>query len=180
MKPGRVGTLTHDYKRHSTTTLFAALDVLTGTVIGRCLPRHEEFLRFLSRIDREVPKELAIHTISRSLRDPHASRRVRPAQSTQTLPRPLHADVVLVVEPFGAMVRGANRQTAPARRVPLGSGTDLRNRALRGSAHRESETVCPDRDGQTKSSPVSAVERRTWPAANRHLFQKQDTVVIRK
>lgn len=48
----------HDYKRHGTTTLFAALNVLTGTVIGRCLPRHRntEFLKFLRIIDREVPK----------------------------------------------------------------------------------------------------------------------------
>lgn len=65
MKKGRAGTMTHDYKRHSTTTLFAALDVLTGTVIGRCLPRHRngEFLKFLPTIDREVPKGLQIHMI---------------------------------------------------------------------------------------------------------------------
>jgi hypothetical protein len=49
MKKGRAGTMTHDYKRHGTTTLFAALNVLTGVVIGRCLPRHRntEFLKFL-------------------------------------------------------------------------------------------------------------------------------------
>ena len=58
MKPGRAGTMTHDYKRNGTTTLFAALDVLTGKVIGQCLPRHRhnEFLKFLRTIDREVPK----------------------------------------------------------------------------------------------------------------------------
>ena len=65
MKKGRAGTMTHDYKRHGTTTLFAALDVLSGVVIGQCLPRHrhEEFLKFLRRIDREVPKGLAVHLI---------------------------------------------------------------------------------------------------------------------
>jgi transposase len=65
MKPGRAGTMTHDYKRHGTTTLFAALNVLTGTVIGQCQPRHrhEEFLRFLRRIDNEIPTNLAIHMI---------------------------------------------------------------------------------------------------------------------
>ena len=65
MKPGRGGTMTHDYKRNGTTTLFAALDVLTGSVIGECLPRHrhEEFLKFLRIIDREVPKRLQIHMI---------------------------------------------------------------------------------------------------------------------
>jgi transposase len=62
---GRAGTMTHDYKRHGTTTLFAALNVLTGVVIGRCLPRHRntEFLKFLRVIDREVPKGLQIHMI---------------------------------------------------------------------------------------------------------------------
>ncbi len=65
MKKGRAGTMTHDYKRNGTTTLFAALDVLTGAVIGQCLPRHRhiEFLKFLRIIDREVPKGLQIHLI---------------------------------------------------------------------------------------------------------------------
>ena len=65
MKKGRAGTMTHDYKRNGTTTLFAALDVLTGKVIGQCLPRHRhiEFLKFLRTIDREVPKGLQIHLI---------------------------------------------------------------------------------------------------------------------
>jgi hypothetical protein len=57
--------MTHDYKRNGTTTLFAALDVLTGAVIGQCLPRHrhEEFLKFLRTIDNQVPKGLAVHLI---------------------------------------------------------------------------------------------------------------------
>jgi transposase len=65
MKPGRAGTMTHDYKRHGTTTLFAALDVLTGKVIGECQPRHRhtEFLKFLRVIDRQVPKGLQVHLI---------------------------------------------------------------------------------------------------------------------
>jgi transposase len=65
IKPGRAGTMTHDYKRNGTTTLFAALEVLSGNVIGQCLPRHrhQEFLKFLRIIDREVPKGLQIHLI---------------------------------------------------------------------------------------------------------------------
>ena len=65
IKPGRAGTMTHDYKRNGTTTLFAALDVLTGSVIGQCLPRHRhaEFLKFLKTIDHEVPKGLQVHLI---------------------------------------------------------------------------------------------------------------------
>ena len=65
MKKGRAGTMTHDYKRNGTTTLFAALNVLTGVVIGQCLPKHRnsEFLKFLRTIDRQVPKSLQIHMI---------------------------------------------------------------------------------------------------------------------
>ncbi len=57
IKPGRCGTMTHDYKRHGTTTLFAALNILDGTVIGRCMQqhRHEEFIRFLNAVERAVP-----------------------------------------------------------------------------------------------------------------------------
>jgi len=65
MVKGRASTMTHDYKRHGTTTLFAALDVLTGEVIGSCLPRHRhsEFLKFLKVIDTEVPAGLDVHLI---------------------------------------------------------------------------------------------------------------------
>jgi transposase len=65
MKKGRAGTLTHDYKRHGTTTLFAALNVLDGTVIAQNMQRHrhQEFIRFLNRIEREVPAGKVIHAI---------------------------------------------------------------------------------------------------------------------
>ena len=65
MKKGRCGTMTHDYKRHGTTTLFAALNVLQGTVIADCMARHrnQEFLLFLRRLDREFPPHLDLHLI---------------------------------------------------------------------------------------------------------------------
>jgi len=65
LKKGRAATMTHDYKRHGTTTLFAALDVKSGQVIGDCMPRHraKEFLRFLRRIDRHVPKSREVHLV---------------------------------------------------------------------------------------------------------------------
>jgi len=65
MKKGRAQTMTHDYKRHGTTTLFAALDVKSGLVIGECQPRHraKEFIRFLKKIDRTVQKHLDLHLI---------------------------------------------------------------------------------------------------------------------
>jgi transposase len=65
LKKGRAGTMTHDYKRNGTTTLFAALDVLEGKVIGRCMQRHrhQEFVRFLNAIEAEVPVGKLVHVI---------------------------------------------------------------------------------------------------------------------
>jgi len=65
MKKGRAGTMTHDYKRNGTTTLFAALDVLEGKVIGRCMQRHrhQEFIRFLNTLEATVPDGKDVHLI---------------------------------------------------------------------------------------------------------------------
>jgi transposase len=65
MKKGRRATMTHDYKRNGTTTLFAALDILEGKVIGRCMQRHrhQEFIRFLNAIEREVPADKTVHVV---------------------------------------------------------------------------------------------------------------------
>jgi transposase len=65
LKKGRAGTMTHDYKRHGTTTLFAAFNVLDGTVIGRNMQqhRHQEFIRFLNTVNAEVPADKAVHVI---------------------------------------------------------------------------------------------------------------------
>jgi len=65
LKKGRCGTMTHDYKRNGTTTLFAALNILDGKVIGECHARHrhQEWLRFLRRLDREFPSKLKLHLI---------------------------------------------------------------------------------------------------------------------
>ena len=65
LKKGRCGTMTHDYKRHGTTTLFAALNVLEGTVIGTCMKkhRHQEYLKFLQQVKKEVPDDVDVHLI---------------------------------------------------------------------------------------------------------------------
>lgn len=94
MKPGRAGTMTHDYKRHGTTTLFAALNILDGTVIGRNMQRHrhQEFIRFLNTIEEQVPAGKVIHAIV----DNHATHKhprvhqwlVRHPAGRSTSPRP--------------------------------------------------------------------------------------------
>lgn len=65
MRPGQVERRTHDYKRHGTTSLFAALDIKAGTIIGKCMPRHRAagFRRFLDTIERNVPGDLDIHVV---------------------------------------------------------------------------------------------------------------------
>src|SRR6476661_325170 len=65
LKKGRAGTMTHDYKRNGTTTLFAAFNILEGNVIGRCMQRHrhQEFIRFLNAVEREVPAGKTVHAI---------------------------------------------------------------------------------------------------------------------
>jgi transposase len=76
LKKGRAGTMTHDYKRNGTTTLFAAMNVLDGTVIGRNMQRHrhQEFIRFLNAVEREVPAGKTIHAIL----DNYAAHNIRP------------------------------------------------------------------------------------------------------
>ena len=89
LKKGRAATMTHDYKRHGTTTLFAALDVKSGMVIGECLPRHraKEFLRFLHRIDRAVLKPRDIHLVLDSEADQKTVRgTVFPLNATHKTP----------------------------------------------------------------------------------------------
>src|SRR5260370_2400863 len=65
MKKGRCGTMTHDYKRNGTTTLFAALETLEGKVVGECHARHrhQEFLKFLRRLNSEFPGDVPLHLI---------------------------------------------------------------------------------------------------------------------
>ncbi|WP_265000825.1 IS630 family transposase, partial [Komagataeibacter europaeus] len=65
MRPGQVERRTHDYTRHGTTSLFAALDIATGTIIGKCYPKHRstEFRKFLDQIETNVPTDLDIHLV---------------------------------------------------------------------------------------------------------------------
>src|SRR5216684_934435 len=92
MKRGRCGTMTHDYKRNGTTTLFAALDVLDGKVIGQCMARHrhQEFIRFLNKINRETPAAAQVRGLQRHCRSPG---RYQPLpRGNQSKPQALHLD----------------------------------------------------------------------------------------
>ena len=119
MKKGRCGTMTHDYKRHGTTTLFAALDVATGKVIGQCMPRHrhQEWLKFLRRIDAETPKDLDLHLIADNYATHKHAGRPGLAQAAPAVPHALHADLGVLAQPGRALLRPDHRGPHPLRRV---------------------------------------------------------------
>ena len=119
IKQGRAGTMTHDYKRNGTTTLFAALDVLDrlGDRPVPAAPPPQEFLRFLRTIDREVPQGLEIHLILDNY-STHKHTKVKSvAREAPSFPPALHADLKLMAEPRRALLRQAHRQGDPPRRL---------------------------------------------------------------
>ena len=119
LKKGRAGTMTHDYKRHGTTTLFAALNVATGKVIGQCMKRHrhQEWLRFLRAIDRATPKRLDLHLIADNYATHKHPEGEGLARQASALPHALHADLGLLAQPGRALLRPDHRRTHPPRRL---------------------------------------------------------------
>ena len=117
--------MTHDYKRNGTTTLFAALDVLEGTVLGRCMQRHrhQEFLRFLNAIERAVPAGKVIHAILDNYGSHKHPKVLRVARPAPALGLPLHADLGLVAERGRDLLLGAD--PAPLKRGSFHSIVDL-------------------------------------------------------
>ena len=123
LKKGRCGTLTHDYKRNGTTTMFAALNTLDGSIIGTCMPkhRHQEWIRFLQsdqtfRAERQT--------------DPYHLRQLRHAQTSESrqlveaqhaLSCALHTDQCILAEHGRTLLPGSFRTTASARGFPFGS-----------------------------------------------------------
>jgi transposase len=118
LKKGRCGTMTHDYKRNGTTTLFAALSVLDGKVIGQCVPRHrhQEFLKFLRRPDREFPEPLTLHLVMDNYgthKTPQVQRWLKKHRRFVTHFIPTSSSWVNLVERwFGELTRKAVRRGA--------------------------------------------------------------------
>lgn len=104
IKNGRAGTMTHDCKRHGTTTLFAALNVLDGTVIGRNMQRHrhQEFIRFLNAIEAQMPPRKQIHAIVDNYATPQAPEGAPVVGPASPLGLPLHAHISILVQCEGA------------------------------------------------------------------------------
>jgi hypothetical protein len=109
-----------DYKRNGTTTLFAALDVATGQVIGECLPRHraKECIRFLKKIDRIVAKHPRAPSHRRQLHDPQDQGGPGVARQASALQAALHAHVLVLAQSRRALLCRDQRQAHSARRLP--------------------------------------------------------------
>ena len=120
LRPGIPARQTHDYVRHGTTNLFAALNILDGTVLARCAPRkrHTEFLAFLAQLDRSVPPRRRHSLDPRQLRDAHPSEGGGVVRRASPLPPPLRADQRVVAQSGGALVRGDHPEAHPPRHVP--------------------------------------------------------------
>jgi transposase len=129
MRAGQLERRTHDYKRHGVTSLFAALDIATGSVLGKCYRRHRsvEFLDVLKRIDGAVPADLDIHLVLDNY-GTHKTR-VGPPVATKeaTLPFAFHPHACLVAQPSRAMVRTTHQTTDQARLAPKRSRTGNRD-----------------------------------------------------
>ena len=159
LKPGRRGTMTHDYKRNGTTTLFAALDVLDGKVIGRCMQRHrhQEFIRFLNAIEAEIPAGKLVHVILDNYGS-HKHPKVR--AWLERHPRfvfhytPTSASWLNAVEGFFAKL---TRQTAQARRLPLAGRSAGGDQPLPRRDQRRPQALRLDRRSRSRSSPPSDV-----------------------
>jgi transposase len=137
MRPGQAERRTHDYRRHGTTSLFAALDVKAGTIIGKCMPRHrvQELRRFLDTVEKHVPADLDIHIVmdnasshkTKLIRDWFAKRRRWHMHFT-----PTSSSWINQVERFFALLtdqqikRGAHRSTA-ALEAAIAAYIDARN-----------------------------------------------------
>lgn len=115
MKKGRAQTMTHDYKRYGTTTLFAALNTLDGTVMATCMERHrhQEWLKFLRLIDAGE----ATSSHRRQLRHAQASRRAAMGRTPSPLPLPLHPHLQQLAQHGRALLPRPDRKPTPARRL---------------------------------------------------------------
>ena len=159
MLPGEPERATHDYKRHGTSSLYAALDLATGEVIGALHSRHRaiEFKQFLQTIDREVPAELDVHLVldnSSTHKTPAIQKwlTAHPGSSC-TSRRP-----ALVAEPRRALVRRTDHQEAPPRRAPLSPRAQRRHPRLDRDLERRPQALRLDQD------------RRPDPRIHRHLL----------
>ena len=137
--------MTHDYKRHGTTDLFAAMNIATGEVLYDTKKPHTatDVLAFFKLIDLHVRKDLEIHVVLDNLSAHKAPPVAEVAGRPQAGPLApaLHPDVLVVAQPGRALVQRAHRTTAAPRRVHLGAAVDRGHRDLGRALERRSEAL---------------------------------------
>ena len=167
MKPGRARTMTHDYKRNGTTTLFAALNVLTGEVIDKCLPRHghQEFLAFLKEINRHVPRGMEIHVVLNNVGthtrpevvtwlDKHHRSHLHFTPTSSSL-----------AQPSRALVPRTQHPSPQARQLRQRRRTRRRHRQLDRPSHQRPQTVRVEHDRRQDHRQSPPRRRRHRPRA---------------
>src|SRR5690242_4688041 len=187
MKKGRAGTMTHDYKRHGVTTLFAALNVLEGKVFGQCMRRHrhQEFIRFLNVIDARGAEEQGGPCHHRQLCRPQAPQGAAMDRHASTFCLPLHPDVGLVAQRRRGLLRQPRQETAQTRRVPLAAGTQRCHPPLPRRHQRKSKALYldqgPKQDHRCRQTRAPSVRfdpvgrlRRSVPAPASQLSCRPD------
>ena len=159
MRPGQAERRSHDYKRHGTTSLFAALDIATGEIIGKCFPRHRarEFRKFLDLVEANVPADLDIHIVMDNY-GTHKTKAIRDwFAKTAALAGPFHTHQRLLAEPGRALVRAADRQADQARRPSLHQGVGAHHPRLHRHDKPEPQTLQNGPNPpMTSSAPSSA------------------------
>ena len=143
MAPGVPERRTHTYIRNGTTSLFAALDIATGAVIGKCYKRHRatEFLDFLKRIDAEMPEGPDVHLRDGQLCHPQDAEDQGLAGAPPALACSLHTNIGVLDQSGRTVVCRADAQAVATRRPPIHRGTRSRHRRLHQGAQRKSQTL---------------------------------------
>jgi len=188
LKKGRAGTMTHDYKRHGTTTLFAALNVLDGTVIGRNMQRHrhQEFIRFLNAIEEQVLRERRSTPSSIIMRLTNIP---RCANGLPAIPLdfPLHSHFGVLAQRRRGIFRDAHKAAAETRRVPIRRRSPSRHQSLPRRAQPAIEAFHMDRKSrqnhrscQTRAPSVRFDPLERAPIKVDHIRKRRSSLHIRR
>ena len=162
MRPGLPEKATHDYVRHGTTTLFAALEVATGKVTDACYPRHrnDEFLRFLKQVAKAYPR-VKLHIVVRQLRHPQAPERAGLAGQEPADHHALHPDLGLLAEHGRDLLRHHHPPSHPPRHLHLASRTSSPRSRPSSTAGTNAANRSPGPRPPTRSSQASCRDEVT-------------------
>ena len=160
MRPGTAGEATHDYVRHGTTTLFAALEVATGKVTDACLPRHrhQEFLRFLKQVAKAYPR-VKLHIVVRQLRHPQTPEGAGLAGPQPADHAALHPDLRVLAEHGRDLLRHHHPPGHPPRQLRLRQRPDRRDPRPSSTAGTNAANLRLDQDRRREySTKATAVK----------------------